>query len=219
MSDRSRLRPYRIALLVAIGMMHVFAVRELFWQPFLTRLMEKPQSRSISWITLPPPVLEQPKPAEDFSVAPLLLPNNRFELIIPPAAPVLPPETPSSSPPAIAVPLQPADSAVLGTLGQSLACNLANYEKLSPEEKERCLKRLAKLKDEPASAYVATDGEKRLAQQFARELAIKQAPPLLPCFSSVGLGVSVYPCLIRGVLNGFDFSNAPSYADAQTTDK
>ena len=218
MSDRGRWRSYRIALLAAIVMMHVFAVRELFWQPFLARLIE-PQSRSISWISLPPPILEQLKPAEDFSVAPLQppAPNSGFELIAPPAAPVSP-DSPPPPAPEITVPSQPADSAILGGLGQSLSCNLANYEKLSPEEKDRCLKRLAKLKDEPASPYVATEEEMRLTQQFAHELAVKQAPPLLPCFSSIGVGVSVL-CLMRGALNGFDFSDAPTYADAQTSDK
>jgi hypothetical protein len=93
-----------------------------------------------------------------------------------------------------------------------------NYEKLSHEEKERCIARLAKVQDEPAATYAATDDEKRIAQQFARELAVKQAPPLLPCFSSVGLGISI-KCLMLGAFNGFNFAGAPSYADAPGTDK
>jgi hypothetical protein len=216
----SRLRSSRVALLIALAMMHAFAVRELFWRPFLAHLTEKPASGSISWISLPPPIMEQPKAADDVSVAPLplLAPNSGFELILPPPAPALPSVSPPSSAPVIAVPSQPADSAILGGLGQSLSCNLANYDKLPLQEKERCLKRLAELRNAPASSYVAADEEKRLTQQFAHELAVKQAPPLLPCFNSIGMGVSDL-CLMRGALNGFDFSDAPTYADAQRKDE
>lgn len=218
MSERNRWRCHRIAFLLVIVAMHVFAVRELFWRPFVAVLTEEPQSRSISWIMLPPPASEPA--AADFSVAPLPLPvpNNDIELITPPAAPALPPQSPPAQAPVTTAPSAPVNSAILGTLGRSLACNLANYETLSPEEKERCIKQLAKSQNESAPPYVATDEEKRLTQQFARELAVKQAPPLLPCFSSLGVGISVL-CLMRGALNGFDFAGTPSYADLPTGDK
>ena len=193
----------------------------LHWRSFLARVFEPPQNRSISWIVLPPSAPEPSTPFPDFAPPSLVLPFPN--IIVEPAAPVVPvpTETPRSSqaPPATQTPPRaPNDSAILGTLGRSLGCNLLNYEKLSHEEKERCIARLAKVQDEPAATYAATDDEKRIAQQFARELAVKQAPPLLPCFSSVGLGISI-KCLMLGAFNGFNFAGAPSYADAPGTDK
>jgi len=222
MSRRHQFRAHRIAVLIAVALMHVLVVRELFWQPFLARVFEPPEIRGISWITLPPSVSERLPRLPDFAAPSLVLPFPNViiepEAPAPPGpidtlrSPLAPPATPSA-------PGEPADSAILDSLGRSLGCNFLNYEKLTHEEKERCIARLAKVQDEPAATYSATDDEKRLTQQFARELAVKQAPPLLPCFSTVGLGVSVYPCLIKGVLNGFDFADAPSYADVPSTDK
>src|SRR5204863_6753837 len=125
----------------------------------------------------------------DFTAPSLVLPipNVIVEPAAPPPAETLrPPQAPPASPSA---PRAPDDPAILDTLGRSLGCNLSDYEKLSSDEKERCVARLAKRQNESAGAYRATDDEKRLTQQFARELAVKQAPPLLPCFSSIGVGV------------------------------
>ena len=217
MSRRHQFRAHRIAVLIAVAAMHVIAVRELFWQTFLARVFEPPETRGISWIALPPSIPERPPTLPDFAAPSLVVPfpNVIIELAPAPAETLRSLQTAPATP---TTPRAPDDSAILDRLGRSLGCNFLNYEKLTHEEKERCIARLAKLQDEPAATYAATDEEKRLTQLFARELAVKQAPPLLPCFSAVGLGVSI-KCLMLGAMNGFDFADAPSYADVPSTDK
>ena len=71
------------------------------------------------------------------------------------------------------------DSFVLGALENYFSCNMANYDKLPPEEKARCTPQLARR--DLNVHYVLTPYEHQLQVVFAREFARKRAPLLLPC--------------------------------------
>ena len=128
------------------------------------------------------------------------------------------------------------DSYVLGALGEYFACNMANYDKLSPEEKARCAPQLTQR--DLSMPYVPTLHEHQLQVVFAREFARKKAPLLLPCMPGgtdpkhgflamgmpdnssderakpvIGITIGQIICLANGAIDGFDPDTSTTYAD------
>lgn len=155
--------------------------------------------------------------------------EEQFILLSPPKASTPPSRNASVSPrarPAAAVPnygtitLPPLEGKgnenALGT--ELFDCSLENLSALDPKERQACDDRLA-LNRKPAPDIADHSGEIRLASLWARQLARKKAPLLLPCFGASGqskmairgLWLDV-PCVVRGLREGIDLDAQPIYA-------
>ncbi len=95
-------------------------------------------------------------------------------------------------------------------------CDPENFVNLSPEQRARC-------GSAPGSAKPPSDSEvyaehatrSNSAAHWARGVARKHEPLLLPCASPyrAGIGLSTVICVTHGLINGFDLDNQPGYDD------
>lgn len=110
-------------------------------------------------------------------------------------------------------PVAPADLAGLNLA--LTACAPENWSKLSPEQTEACRRIDIALAADPGAFGVHSDVKD--AKRWARELQIKQSPPMLPCaspnvsaFGILNLGTVL--CLADIVVNGYDPDKMEHYA-------
>ena len=88
---------------------------------------------------------------------------------------------------------------------------------LTPEDRKRC-QAIAGAPQPDETGRLRNPRERaKDATHWARALARKQAPLLLPCASpyAAGVGIGTLICLGKGVLEGFDLDAQPGYADVQ----
>jgi hypothetical protein len=130
----------------------------------------------------------------------------------------LPQTAPPAEPPPPAVPTPAPD---IRGFGQALTgCAPENLANLDDAERSRCGKFGALPSHDPGAVDYADRGDRVPgAKRWARELARKKAPLLLPCGNAKALDV-VYTgaCVIANIANGFTFQqqygNQPGYSDA-----
>ena len=127
------------------------------------------------------------------------------------------PQAPSE-PPAPPVPT-PATPDIKG-FGQALAgCSPENLANLDEAQRQRCRKFGASGSYDPGAVdYADHTNQVPGAKQWARELARKKAPLLLPCGNAKAVDfVYTGACSIANIANGFTFQkqyeNQPSYFD------
>lgn len=103
-----------------------------------------------------------------------------------------------------------------GLHGFLFNCAPENLSNLTPDERAHCLSgALAPTPDE-TNTLRNQPSRSRDARHWARALARKQNPVLLPCASSqgVGVGITTVICIGKGLASGFgDLDDGPGYGD------
>jgi len=102
-------------------------------------------------------------------------------------------------------------------LNRSLfGCDGLDLKALTPEQRAHCTAApYALMHPDDGVDFHDGAGRSRYAALWARRLAIKQGPLLLPCANpqaaSIDLGTVL--CVAKGAIEGFDLDAQPSYAD------
>lgn len=185
------------ALVLAL---HAILVALLIHSKFLVETPAAVRER-IYWLTL----RENPKPIVPRVVA---VPRPRATTHLPAkkrAAPSAPAAKPGSASPG-------ADS-LNGLQLNLFGCALENLANLTPEQRAQCTSGL-KTHDGNSIDYADHTSRTHDAQRWARDVARKKNPLLLPCANPGAINpVGTAFCLANGVLNGFDVDNSPGYED------
>ncbi len=94
-------------------------------------------------------------------------------------------------------------------------CAPENLIKLTAEQRAQCAIASAGMKPNDSVDYADHTNRSRYAAHWARGLARKQQPLLLPCASpeGVGFGLGTLFCLAKGLTDGFDTDNQTGYGD------
>lgn len=144
----------------------------------------------------------EPKPAP---VAPVEMPRPR-------------PHIPTVMPKAVAPETAAPDTTALQGL-HALLFDCGPDQILTDEERKRCESVTGAPKPDVAAGVRIGPERSKDAARWARELARKQAPLLLPCASPYAAGVSIYTlyCLGKGAIEGFDLDALPGYGDVKHT--
>ena len=92
-------------------------------------------------------------------------------------------------------------------------CAPENLTNLSPEQRAQCGGTMNR--PDGSADFADRTSRSHDAARWARGLARKNNPLLLPCSSPQGIGVSptTLICLGKGLLNGFDLDAMPGYGD------
>jgi hypothetical protein len=96
-------------------------------------------------------------------------------------------------------------------------CALENLGLLTPEQRAQCASQALGPNPDETNSLRNLPSRALDARHWARGLARKQNPILLPCMSSAGIGVSpqMLVCLGKGAIKGFgDLDEGPGYGDA-----
>lgn len=127
--------------------------------------------------------------------------------------------SPSITPPLLS-PSPPGASSTTGleTL-HGLLFDCGPDEILTDEERKRCESIAGAPKPDVAAGVRIGLERAHDAVHWARGLARKQAPTLLPCASPYGIGISIYTlyCIGKGAIEGFDVDAQPGYVDKPQT--
>ncbi len=185
----------RLAGATLVAALHVAFV-VLLLQAGLTPRLVRAARETILYLTPPkPPATAAPAP--------------------PPSAPVpivrLPEAVAKPAPP----PLPGVDLKSLEGFGRTLLdCRPENIANLPPEDRDRC--NTLSLKPRDDVDFADHTNRSRDAALWARGRARKNAPMLLPCANSRGLGVGLGTllCLEKGITQGFKADEQQSYGDA-----
>lgn len=107
----------------------------------------------------------------------------------------------------------PGEHGLSGLHLNLFGCALENLANLSPEERAQCELALKRYDDKSVDFADHTNRSKS-AQLWARRLAQRQNPPLLPCMSPAAASplYTLY-CLGKGALTGFNLDSMPGYGD------
>ena len=158
-----------------------------------------PQARETVLLLAPPkPVVAGKPPAPP--------PQAPRPLVTVPKIQVLPmPRTPGVDP-----------EAIEGFGRALLDCRPENLASLPPEQRDHCNALSLKPRDDDAVDFAdRTDKRSRDAALWARGRDRKNAPLLLPCMNSQGLGISLDTplCLLKGAVKGFKPDEQAQYGD------
>lgn len=98
-------------------------------------------------------------------------------------------------------------------------CALGSRDLLSAEDRARCDTVTGGMKPGDSPDYADRTNRAHDAARWARALARKQAPALLPCASpqAAGIGIGTLICLGKGAIGGFDLDIQPGYFDKPET--
>jgi hypothetical protein len=201
---RKAQRLRRIWLIAAVVIMHVLGIHLLLSTRQTFHITpEELKNRSITWITLSPPALNNARSLPPNTSGPHARVKTRSHNPAPPA-----PE-PQLVPPTTAPLQDPAQAA----LQQYMLCGLTDDYKRSPLERERCAEMRRGLVTGPVPPHVPTEQEEATRRRLEHELAVQNAPALAPCILSSMPQV----CLINGLLNGFGGVDSYANHDDQPT--
>lgn len=201
--------PRRVVVALVVFGIHALIVFALVRATLLPEAPhETVPSEHISWLNAAPkpPV---PHAAPSGPVAPPIVPVPR-PLRLPsftfPGTAELP-----------ATPAAPSSEALKGVHLNLFHCALENLANLPPDEREQCEVTLKKYDDKSVD-YADRTNRSKSAKLWARRLAKKQNPLLLPCMSpQIASPIYTLYCLTKGVLKGFDLDEMPGYADVPKT--
>jgi hypothetical protein len=90
-------------------------------------------------------------------------------------------------------------------------CSPENDANLMQEQRAQCAR--AAPKHDDSVDYADHTDRSHDSVRWARGLARQQAPTLLPCMSSqgVGVGLATFGCLGKGLVSGFDLDDESGY--------
>lgn len=180
------------------------ALIAILWQATLSHVPIEARRETTLWLTLParPRVEEQKTPAVERP--------SRAQPAIPRKFPLY------SGPNAIAPPAAPEGKALEGLHGSLFGCAPENLPNLSEAQRTRCRQGGTAMApyDPNAVDYADHSGKVPGAPRWAREVARKNAPLLLPCANPGGISpIYTAMCVAQGVVNGFDLEHKPEYFD------
>lgn len=137
----------------------------------------------------------------------------------PQQAPPLPVVRPSMVAPPLTSSPPGASSATGFEALHGLLFDCSPDQTLTDEERKRCESTAGAPKPDVAASVRIGPERSKDAVHWARALARKQAPALLPCASAYGIGVSIYTlyCIGKGAIEGFDLDAQPGYFDKPAT--
>lgn len=113
----------------------------------------------------------------------------------------------------VALPIHPPDTSAFH--GLLFDCEPGSRDLLSAEDRARCDTVTGGMKPSDSPDYTDRTNRAHDAARWARALARKQPPALLPCASPQGIGISIGTliCLGKGAIDGFDLDTQPGYFD------
>jgi hypothetical protein len=90
-------------------------------------------------------------------------------------------------------------------------CAPENFATLTQEQRAQCARAMPKPGD--SVDYADHSDRSHDAAHWARGLARKQSPTLLPCASpqGIGIGLGTFACLAKGLASGFDLDDTVGY--------
>ncbi|MBV9990217.1 MAG: hypothetical protein JOZ72_02905 [Alphaproteobacteria bacterium] len=196
MSVRRAASRQRLAGAALVAALHVAIVAMLLQAGLMPRLL-RTAHETILYLTPPkPPVAAEPAPPPPPAPAPIVR---------------LPQALPKPAPP----PLPGVDLKSLEGFGRTLLdCSPQNIANLAPEDRHRC--DALSLKPRGDVDFADHTDRSRDAALWARGRARKNAPMLLPCMNSrgLGMGLGTVLCLAKGATQGFRADEQQSYGDA-----
>lgn len=187
----------RVGAALSVVLLHVCFLAILLHSAFKPGETAPTTREIILQLLQPPPPRAQPKPEATPPIVRVIAPPSHNTITLPPAAP----NTPG---------LQGLHQFLFNCAPETLGL-------LTPEQRAQCATQALgpnpdetdSLRNLPSHAYDA--------RHWARALARKQNPVLLPCMSSAGIGVSptMLVCIGKGAIKGFgDLDEGPGYGDA-----
>jgi hypothetical protein len=182
----------------AVVLLHVSIVL-ILWHLTLQSgsLVRTPRELVFRLWRLPPPA--PAKPALPAPPVRVIVPTQRT------AAPITPPPTSAKG------------NTVEGLHKWLFDCAPENLDKLTSEQRSQCALRALSPNSDDSSSVLNLPSHAHDAPHWQRALARKQAPPLLPCASPMGLALTptTLICAANGIFNGFgDLDEQPGYDDA-----
>jgi len=202
MKARSGNRAHRAVSILLVLILHTLLVLALL------RFMVRPQNSAFR---------EAPRLFE-MMIDTARLPAPRTRKGAPRPAPARAAVEPAPQIPPLAEPLSPTPTPDIRAFGQALVgCAPENVTNLTEAQRSQCRK-FGALPSYDPSAVDYADRSVPGAKRWARELARKNAPLLLPCGNSRSADpVYTGACIIANIANGFTFKqqyeNQPGYSD------
>lgn len=199
----------RLGVMAVISLLHV-ALIVVAWKSTMRIAKKAREPREMAWLFSTPPQADNTKDVGRQDVDPADAKARRSR---------------HSSRFVLTVPEPGAGPDIVGVGDMLRTCTLENIGNLSDDERERC-KRVGlgvTRRRFDGSDLLEHPSRARQHERWARALALRKAPLLLPCMNAEGLGVSIGTvlCLADGFANGFDLQNSPlpTYADANDGDE
>ena len=195
--------PVRRAAIAALVLaIHAMLIALLLRATFSTEPLHTTAHERIYWLMLHP----RPKPVPQIQALPRATPSR------------------ARAPRKQRIPVLPNVPAAPPTNGETLqglhldlfGCSPENLANLSPEERAHCATTLKRPNDNSVD-FADHTNRSHDAALWARRLAKKQNPLLLPCMSpQMASPLYTLYCAGTGIINGFDLDSMPGYGDKPT---